>query len=110
VGDVEALDAAGELFEGEGILESFGDGLLRGDEDAEALVVRLLGVLADKVDEGTLFAALRDGDVHAVTTLFRERIGEKLAVGEIDGDEDGAGDVTLIEVDLFEESGEEGSG
>jgi hypothetical protein len=110
MGDVEALDAAGELFEGKGILEGFGDGLLRGDEDAEALIVRLLGVLADKVDEGTLFAALRDSDVDAVAALFGERISEKLAVGEIDRDEDGAGDVTLIEVELFEESGEEGSG
>ncbi len=49
VGDVEALDALGEFGEGEGVLEGLGDGALGGLEDAEALVVGLLGVLAHQV-------------------------------------------------------------
>ena len=32
------------------------------------------------------------------------------AVGELYGDEDGAGYVVLVEVELLEESGEEGAG
>ena len=46
VGDVEALDAAGQFGEHEGVGEGFLDGLARGLEDAEALDVGLLGVLA----------------------------------------------------------------
>ena len=47
------------------------DGVLGGDEDAEALVVGLLGVLADKVDETALVAALRGGELDAVLHAFR---------------------------------------
>ena len=38
VGDVEALDAAGQFGEHEGVGEGFLDGFARGLEDAEALV------------------------------------------------------------------------
>ncbi len=40
----------------------------------------------------------------------REDVGEKLAVGEIDGHVDVARDVSLIEVELLEQRGEEGRG
>jgi hypothetical protein len=88
VGDVEALDARGRLFEGERVLQRFLDGLDAGLEDAEALVVGLLGVEADEVDEGALFAALRGEDLDAMAGAFRQQVGEHGAVGEVDGDED----------------------
>ena len=59
-----------------------------GLEDAEALVVGLLGVLADEVDEGALVAALGGGDFDLVADAFAEGVGEQLAVGEVDGDVD----------------------
>ncbi len=61
VGDVEALDAFWGFGEGEGVLEGLGDGSLGGLENAEALVVGLLGVLAYQVDEGALFTTLGGG-------------------------------------------------
>ena len=66
MGDVEALDGAGQVFKRERVLEGFLNGFAAGGEDAEALVVTLLGVLSGEVDEGTLFAALGDGDFDAV--------------------------------------------
>lgn len=110
VGDVEALDAGGRLSEGEGVLEGVGDGALGGLEDTEALVVGLLGVLADEVDEGAFFAALGGGDLDAVAGAFGEEIGEEGAVGEVDGEVDGLRDVGLVEVELLEQGGEEGGG
>ena len=103
MGDVEALDAAGRLFEGEEILQRRLDGFDAGLKDAEALVEGLLGVEADEIDEGTFFAALRGEDFDAVTCALGEQFGEEGAVGEVDGDEDCAGDVVLVEVELFEE-------
>ena len=72
VGDVEALDAAGEFFQGESVLEGFLDGLLVGSHDAETLVVGLAGVLADKIDKGTLVAALGGRDLDAVAGALGE--------------------------------------
>jgi hypothetical protein len=103
VGDVEALDAAGQLGEHEGVGERFLNGLAAGLEDAEALDVGLLGVLAGEVDEGALFSALRDGDFDAMAGALGEQGGERFAVVEVDGDEDGAGDVVLVDVELLEE-------
>ena len=110
VGDVEALDAAGQFFEGEGVLEGLLNGLDAGLEDAETLVVGLAGVLTDEVDEGTLFAALGGEDFYALAGACGEDFGEEGAVGELDGNEDGAGDVVLVEVKLLEEGGEECGG
>ena len=110
VGDVEALDAAGQLGEHEGVGEGLLNGLARGLEDAEALDVGLLGVLAGEVDEGSLFAALGDGDLDAMAGALGEQVGEGFAVVEIDGDEDGAGDVVLVDVELLEEGAEDGAG
>ena len=107
MGDVEALDAAGEFGEHEGVGEGFLDGLARGFENAEALDVGLLGVLSGEIDEGAFFSALGDGDFYAVIDAFGEERGEGFAVVEVDGDEDGAGDVVLVDVELFEESGED---
>ncbi len=97
----------GQLFEGERVLQGLLDGLDAGLQDAEALVVGLLRVLADEIDEGALFSALRGEDLDALAGALREEFGEDGAVGELDWDEDGAGDVALVEVELFEEGGEE---
>ncbi len=110
VGDVEALDAFGGLGEHEGVLEGFLHVLDAGLKDAEALVVGLLGVLADEIDEGALVAALGGGDLDFFAAALAEGVGEKGAVGEVDGDVDVFGDVGLVEVHLLEEGGEEDGG
>ncbi len=110
VRDVEALNAFGQLGEHERIGECFLDGFARGLEHAEALRVRLLGVLAGEVDEGALLAALRDGELDAALDAFAEERGESFAVGEVDGDENGARHVGLVDVELFEEGGEDCAG
>jgi len=66
--------------------------------------------LSGEVDEGALFSALRDGDFDAMIDALGEEIGERLSVCEIDGDEDGTWNVTLVDVELFEEGGEDNSG
>ena len=88
VGDVEALDAAGEFGEGEDVLQGFLDCLLAGLEDAEALVVALLGVLAGEVDERALFSALGDGEFDFVPGAFAEQSRKGRAVGKVDRDVD----------------------
>jgi hypothetical protein len=110
VGDVEALDAAGEFGEHEGVGEGFLDGFAGRLEDAEALDEGLFCILSGEVDEGAFFSALRDGDFYAVVDAFAEEGGEGFAVVEVDGDKDGAGDVLLIDVELFEEGGEDYAG
>jgi hypothetical protein len=107
VGDVEALDAAGKFGEHEGVGEGFLNGLARGLEDAESLGVGLLGVLAGEVDERTLFAALGGGDFDAMAGALGEERGEGFTIVEVDRDEDGTRDVVLVDVELFEEGGEE---
>jgi hypothetical protein len=41
---------------------------------------------------------------------FGQQGGEGFAVVEVDGDEDGAGDVVLVDVELLEEGAEDGAG
>src|SRR5579859_890350 len=110
VGDVKALDAPGEFGEHEGVGKGFLDGFARRLENTEALDVGLLCVLSGQVDERALFSALGDGDFYAVVDAFGEKGGESFAVVEIDGDQDGAGDVLLVDVELLEEGGENGAG
>ena len=110
VGDVEALDARGQLGQHERVGEGLLNGFARGLEDAEALRVGLLGVLAGEVDEGAFFSALRDGDFDAMAGALAEEGGERFAVVEVDRDEDGARDVVLVDVELLEEGGEDGTG
>ena len=100
----------GVFGEVEDVLEGVGDELFGGLEDAEALVVGLLGVLADEVDQGALVAALGGGELDPVMGALGEEIGEEGAIGKVDGDVDAAGDVGLVEVELLEEGGEEGGG
>ena len=80
--------------------------LRRGLQDAEALDVGLLGVLAGEIDEGAFFSALRDGDLDAMAGALGEQGGKGFAVVEIDGDEDGARDVLLVDVELLEQGAE----
>ena len=105
--DVEALDAAGKLGEHERVGERLLNGLARGLEDAEALRVGLVRVLAGEIDEGFLVAALGDGDLDLVAGALGEQRGEGFAIVEVDGDEDGARDVLLVDVELLEEGGED---
>ena len=69
--DVEALDAAGQFGEHEGVREDSWMALREGLEDAESLDVGLLGVLSGEVDEGTFFAALGNGDFDSVADCVR---------------------------------------
>ncbi len=108
--DVEALDAAGKLGKHERVGERLLNGLARGLEHAEALCVGLLGVLAGEIDEGFLFAALRHGNFDAVAGAFGEECGEGFAIVEVDGDEDGARDILLVNVKLLEKRGEDSPG
>ena len=110
VGDVKALDAAGKLWKHEGVGECFLNGLARRLKYAEALGVRLLGVLAGEVDERALFTALRNCDFDAVAGALGEECGEGFAIVEVDGHEDGARDVVLVNVELLEQGGEDASG
>jgi hypothetical protein len=109
VGDVKALDAAGQLGEHEGFRERLLDSFAAGLEDAEALCVGLLGVLACEIDERAFFAALRNGDFDAVAGTLGEQGGQGFAVVEVHGDEDGAGDVVLVDVKLLEQGRENGT-
>ena len=89
VGDVEALDALGGSARVRASCRASCDGLDAGLQDAEALVVGLLGVLADEVDEGALVAALRGGDFDACGRCARQSTSARSgAVGEVDGDVD----------------------
>jgi hypothetical protein len=110
VRDVEALDASGEFGKHEGVGERFLDGFPGRLEDAEALDVGLLCILSGEVHKGTFFAALGDGDFDTVVDAFAEESSEGFAVIEVDGDKDGAGDVVLIDVELFEEGREDLAG
>jgi hypothetical protein len=60
--------------------------------------------LAGQVDEGTLFAALGYSEFDTMAGALGEESGEGFAVVEVDGDEDGAGDVVLVDIELLEES------
>jgi hypothetical protein len=62
--DVETLDALRGIGETERILKCFLNHALVGLHDAEALVIRLLGIGGGEVDERTFLAALRDFDVN----------------------------------------------
>jgi hypothetical protein len=110
VGDVKALDAAGKLREHERVGEGFLNGLARRFKHAETLSVRLLGILAGQVDEGTLFSALRDGDFDAMASALGEEGGQGFSIVEVDGDENRTRDVVLVDVELLEQGGEDTSG
>jgi hypothetical protein len=110
VGDVEALDAAGQLGEHERVGQRLLNGLARGLQHAEALNVRLLGVLAGQIDERAFFSALRDGDLDAMAGALGEQGGQGFAVVEVRRDEDGARDVALVDVELLEQGGEDRTG
>jgi hypothetical protein len=91
VADVEALDALGQFGQGEGLLQGFLNGACVGLQDAEALVVGLLGVGAGEIDQFAFVSALRNGDVNSCgsSALARELLAEGVfkffAVFEVDG-------------------------
>ena len=110
VRDVKTFDAARKLGKHEHIGEGFLDGLAGRFQNAKALRVGLLGVLAGEVDEGPLFAALRNDQFDAMAGALCEQGGESFEVGKIYRSEYGAWDVLLIDVELLEECGKDRSG
>ena len=106
--NVETLDALWELGQRERVLEGFLNGARIRLEDAETLVVRLLGVVAGEIDELAFVSALRNGDVDArrssalARELFAERVFKFFAVFEVDGNEDVARDVGLGQIELLD--------
>src|SRR5258707_6361749 len=116
VRDVETLDALWQLGKGERVLKGFLDGARVWLQNAETLVVGLLGVSAGEIDEFALVSALRNGDVDArgpstfAGELFAEGLFEFFAVLEIYRDVDVARHVGLREVELLDKGGEEFSG
>ncbi len=81
--------------------------LREGSRTRKRCDVGLLGVLAGEIDEGALFAALGNGDFDAMAGALGEQRGEGFAIVEVDGDEDGARDVVLVDVELLEQGGED---
>jgi hypothetical protein len=110
VRDVEALDAAGQLGEHEGVGQGILNGFARWLKHAEALGVRLFGVLAGQVNQRPFLAALGNGEFDAVAGALGEQGGEGLAVAEAGGDEDAARDVALVDIELFEQGAEDCAG
>ena len=97
----------GQLGEHQRLGQRLLNRLARGLEHAEALHVGLLGVLAGQIDQRALFAALRNGDLDAMAGALGEQCGECFAVVEVGGDEDGARNVVLVDVELLEEGGKD---
>src|SRR6187402_2633109 len=96
VRDVEALDAFWRVGEAERILQGCGDGGFARLQGTEALIVRLLGVLADEIDQRAFFSALRCEDLYLVAGAVAEERGEEVAVAELEVHHDGAGNIWLI--------------
>ena len=69
--------------------------------------VGLPGVQAGEIDKGAFFSALRDSDFDAMAGALGEQGGKCFAVVEVCGDEDRAGDVLLVDVELLEEGGKD---
>ena len=63
VRNVKALDPLGQFGQGKSVLERFLDQARIRLHHAEALVIRLLGIVAGEIDQLALVATLRDGDV-----------------------------------------------
>src|SRR6185312_1582275 len=70
VRDVEALDALRRLGQGERILQCLRNGLRVRLQYAEALVVRLLGIVSGQVDQRTFIAALGNENLDLVPAYF----------------------------------------
>src|SRR5208283_5318417 len=102
VRNVETLDALGQLGQRERVLEGFLNGARIWLENAETLVVGLLGVGPGEIDELALVSALRNSDMHScgagapstslraclARELLAERVFKLFAVFEVDGNED----------------------
>src|ERR1700729_665673 len=107
VRNIEALDSSWKFFKGECILQRLLDRLERRLQNSEALIVRLLGVLADKIDERALLAALRRENLDALSRALGQHFGQHNAIGKLNRNKDRSRDVALVEVKLFEQRGEE---
>ena len=109
MGDVEALDALGQVGQAEGVLQLFLNGFGVGFEHAKTLIVGLFGVGAGEIEESALVAALRDENMNAggagafARDLLGEQIFESFAVLEIYGNVEIARDVGLADVELLEQ-------
>src|SRR6266571_706467 len=93
MGDIEALDAPGQVGKGKRVLES-----------------GLLGVVADQINERALFTTLGNQDLDAALALFREQLFQHDAVFEIYGHVDVARHILLINVELLKQRGKKFAG
>ena len=110
VGDVEALDAPGQVGQRQQILQRFLDHLARRLQHAEALIETLLGILPREVDQGTLLSAAGHAQLHFVLCALAQQGRERSAIGKIDRYVDRARHVLLVDIELLQQGGEkEGS-
>ncbi len=74
----------GQFFQRQRVLQRFLNGLLIGLQDAEALVVGLLRVLADQVDQRALVASLRRGNARSDACVrSRQQLRQHRAIREV---------------------------
>ena len=111
--DIEALDPLRQFGQRERVLQSFLNGAGIRFHHAEALIVKLLGIVRGKVEERSLVAARGNKYVHScgsdilVRHLFREDFFQRFAIFEINGQKDVAWDVGLSNIQLGKELREE---
>src|SRR6202022_4467124 len=105
-GDVEAFNAARQIWQREGFLQCLLNGASIGLHYAESLIIELFCVVGGEVDERAFVSTRWNRDVDPCGTpsfasqLFREHFFECLAVFEIDRNVDVARDVRLSDVKL----------
>src|SRR5215469_572999 len=114
--DIETFNSLWQLRKDERILQRLLNGALAGLHHAEALVKRLLGVVAGKVDERSLLATLRHDQMNACSAatlssnLVRQEFFQHLPIFEVHGDVYVAGQIWLADVELFQQGREELTG
>src|SRR5512140_1836368 len=107
VRDVEAFNAFGQVRKHKNILEDRFQHVGARLHHSEPLIVRLLGIVADQIHQRAFITALRDDDVNAVATFFRQQRLECLPVLEVYRYVDLSRDVLLVQVQLRKEGREE---
>src|SRR5664280_125277 len=103
MGDVEALNPLGQLRQHERVLQGFLDRFRRRLHDAEALIIRLLGILAHQVDQRALVAALRYVNLYPPLLAFREHFLQRDAIFEVHRNIYRVRHILLVQVDLLQQ-------
>src|SRR5882724_5071746 len=113
VRNVEALDASRQFGQAEGVLQRFLDGFGIRFHYAEALVVRLLGIVARQVEKSSLVAALGHKDVNSCGAgalarhLLAQNVFQRFTIFKLHGNVNVPWYVGLADVKLVEESRKE---